>query len=143
MAGVNKAIILGRVGKDPELRYTPTGDAVCSTSIATSEQWKDKTTGEKQERTEWHNVVLFRKIAEIFGAYVRKGDQIYIEGKLQTKKWQDKNGQDRYTTQIVANEIKLLGSKQHGIDQESQQSDAGNGNQAASGTSLEDDDIPF
>lgn len=143
MAGVNKAIILGRVGKDPELRYTPTGDAVCSTSIATSEQWKDKTTGEKQEKTEWHNVVLFRKIAEIFGTYVRKGDQIYIEGKIQTKKWQDKNGQDRYTTQIVANEIKLLGSKQHDIDRESQQSGTGNGNEAASSTSIEDDDLPF
>ena len=112
MAGVNKAIIIGRLGNDPEMRYMPSGEAVANLSIATSESWTDKTTGEKREKTEWHRVVAFRKLAEIIGQYCKKGDQIYIEGKLQTRKWSDKNGQDHYTTEIIADQIQMLGSKE-------------------------------
>lgn len=107
--GVNKVILLGRLGKDPEVRYTQGGSAVTSFSIATSEAWKDKATGEKQERVEWHNIVMFSRLAEIAGQYLKKGSQVYIEGKLQTRKWQDKNGIDRYTTEIIANEMQMLG----------------------------------
>ena len=102
MAGVNKVIILGHLGNDPEMRYLNNGDLVANLSIATSESWSDKNTGEKRERTEWHRVVAFRKLAEIIGQYCKKGDQIYIEGRLQTRKWSDKNGQDHYTTEIIA-----------------------------------------
>ena len=111
MRGVNKVILIGRAGKSPEIRYMPSGAAVAKVSIATSEQWKDKNTGEKKDRTEWHNVVFFGKLAEIVGQYVHKGDPIYICGQLRTNKWQDKSGNDRYTTEIVANEIEFLGSK--------------------------------
>ena len=107
--GVNKVILLGRLGKDPEVRYTQGGSAVTSFSIATSEAWKDKATGEKQEKTEWHNIVMFSRLAEIAGQYLKKGSQVYIEGKLQTRKWTDKNGIDRYTTEIIANEMQMLG----------------------------------
>jgi single-strand DNA-binding protein len=101
MAGVNKVILIGNLGADPEVRYMPSGDAVANVRIATSETWKDKNTGEKQERTEWHNVVFFGKIAEIVKQYVHKGSKIYVEGKLRTRKWQGQDGQDRYTTEVV------------------------------------------
>lgn len=110
--GVNKVILLGRLGKDPEVRYTQGGSAVTSFSIATSEAWKDKATGEKQERVEWHNIVMFSRLAEIAGQYLKKGSQVYIEGKLQTRKWADKNGIDRYTTEIIAHELQMLGGPQ-------------------------------
>ncbi len=99
--GVNKVILIGNLGKDPEVRYTPGGDAVANITLATSESWKDKNTGEQKEKTEWHRVVFFGKLAEIVGQYLKKGSKIYVEGKLQTRKWQDKNGQDRYTTEVV------------------------------------------
>lgn len=111
MSSVNKVILVGRLGNDPEVRYTATGSAVANLSLATSENWKDKQTGEKQERTEWHRVVFFNKLAEIVAQYLRKGSLIYVEGALQTRKWQDQSGQDRYTTEIVANEMRMLGSK--------------------------------
>ena len=107
--GVNKAIIVGRLGKDPETRYLPNGKAVTNISLATSEQWNDKQSGDRMEKTEWHNIVAFEKTAEIIAEYCRKGDQLYVEGKLQTRKWQDKEGNDRYTTEIVAQQITLLG----------------------------------
>lgn len=109
--GVNKVILIGHCGKDPETRYMPSGGAVTNISIATSEGWKDKQTGENKEKTEWHNVVFFNRLAEIAGEYLRKGSQIYVEGRLQTRKWQDKSGNDRYTTEIVANEMQMLGGK--------------------------------
>ena len=101
MAGINKVILVGRLGKDPEIRYTPDNKAIANITLATSETWKDKNTGQKQEKTEWHRVVFFGGLANIVGEYVRKGSQIYIEGKIQTRKWQDQNGQDRYSTEIV------------------------------------------
>jgi len=112
MRGINKVIILGTCGKDPETRYLPSGGAVTNISIATSEQWKDKQTGDKNERTEWHNVVFFNRLGEIAGQYLKKGAKVYVEGSLRTRKWQDKNGQDRYTTEIVASEMQMLGGKQ-------------------------------
>lgn len=111
MAGINKVILIGNLGQDVELKYTGSGDAVANISIATSDTWLDKNSGQKQERTEWHRVILFRKTAEIANQYLHKGSKVYIEGKLQTRKWQDKNGQDRYTTEIVAREIQFLDSK--------------------------------
>ena len=105
MASVNKVILIGNLGKDPEVRYMPSGRAVANVTLATSESWKDKNSGEKQERTEWHNVVFYSPLAEIAGQYLRKGSQVFVEGRLQTRKWQDKNGQDRYTTEIIANEL--------------------------------------
>jgi single-strand DNA-binding protein len=110
MASVNKVIVLGNLGKDPELRHLPNGDAVCNFSLATTESWKDKE-GNKQDKTEWHNVVIFRKLAEIAGEYLKKGRPVYIEGRLQTRKWQDKEGKDRYTTEIVADQMQMLGSR--------------------------------
>jgi len=110
--GVNKVILIGHLGRDPELRYMPNGKAVANVSIATSESWKDRQTGERQERTEWHNVVFFSPLAEIVGQYLRKGSQVFVEGRLQTRKWQDKNtGQDRYATDIVANNMQMLGGR--------------------------------
>jgi single-strand DNA-binding protein len=110
---VNKVILIGRLGKDPETRYMTNGEAVTNATLATSENWKDKS-GEKQEKTEWHNLVFYRRLAEIAGEYLKKGSQIYVEGKLQTRKWQTKEGQDRYTTEIVVNEMTMLGSKSTG-----------------------------
>jgi single-strand DNA-binding protein len=110
--GVNKVILVGNLGKDPEIRYSPNGGAVANITIATSESWKDKVSGEKQEKTEWHRVVFFGRLAEIAGEYLKKGAQIYVEGRLQTRKWQDKEGKDRYTTEIVANEMQMLGSRE-------------------------------
>lgn len=114
MAGINKAIIVGNLGKDPEVRYANNGSAIASITVATSEQWKDKTTGEKQEKTEWHRISAFGRLAEIMGEYLKKGSQVYIEGRIQTRKWQDKSGQDRYTTEIIANELQMLGSRSGG-----------------------------
>lgn len=109
--GVNKAILIGNLGNDPDMRYTAGGAAVANISVATAESWRDKETGEQQERTEWHRVVFFGRLAEIVGEYLRKGSQVYIEGRIQTRKWQDKDGQDRWSTEIVANEMQMLGSK--------------------------------
>ncbi len=112
MASVNKVILVGHLGKDPEVRYMPNGDQVTNLTIATSEQWTDKATNEKKEATEWHRVVMFRKLAEIAGQYLKKGSQVYIEGALKTRKWQDKDGSDRYTTEIQADELKMLGKRE-------------------------------
>ncbi len=110
---VNKVILVGRLGKDPETRYMTNGEAVTNVTLATSENWKDKS-GEKQEKTEWHNLVFYRRLAEIAGEYLKKGSQVYVEGKLQTRKWQTKEGQDRYTTEIIVNEMTMLGGKSSG-----------------------------
>ena len=164
--GVNKVILVGNLGKDPEVRYMPNGNAVANITLATSESWKDKQTGEQKENTEWHRVVLFRRLGEIAGEYLKKGSQVYIEGKLQTRKWQDNSGNDRYTTEIVANEMQMLGGRSGGggggFDQGMDQSQpaqnfgggapapaaAGGGQQSgapAQGGAYDDfdDDIPF
>ena len=149
--GINKAIILGNLGQDPTIRYTAGGAAVTSFSIATSETWKDKNTGEPQERTEWHNVVFFGKLAEIAGQYLKKGSKIYIEGKLQTRKWTDKNGIDRYTTEIIANEMQMLGGNNQqqggGYGQGGYGQQGGNFNQQQPNMpdfdQMNDEDIPF
>ncbi len=109
--GINKVILIGNLGADPQTRYMPSGGAVTNFNIATSESWRDRQTGEQQERTEWHRVVCFQRLAEIAGEYLRKGSKVYIEGRLQTRKWQDQSGQDRYTTEIVANEMQMLDSR--------------------------------
>ena len=109
--GINKVILVGNLGKDPETRYMPSGSAVTNLTLATSEAWKDKQSGEQQERTEWHKVAMFGRLAEIAAEYLRKGSQVYIEGKLRTRKWQDKEGKDRWTTEIVADEMQMLGGK--------------------------------
>jgi len=109
--GVNKVILVGNLGADPEVRYMPNGGAVANVTIATTESWKDKSSGEQQEKTEWHRVVFFARLAEIVGEYLKKGSQIYVEGRLQTRKWQDKSGVDRYTTEIVASEMQMLGGR--------------------------------
>ena len=114
--GINKVILVGNVGADPEVRYLPSGAAATSLSVATSESWKDKQTGEKQERTEWHRVSCFNRLGEIAGEYIRKGSKVYVEGSLRTRKWQDAQGQDRYTTEIIASNIQMLDSKAGGSD---------------------------
>lgn len=111
MSSVNKVILIGHLGQDPEVRYMPNGDAVANLRLATSSSWKDKQTGEKQERTEWHTVVCFKRLAEIAGEYLKKGAQVYIEGELQTRKWQDKEGKDRYTTEVRASSLQMLGKR--------------------------------
>lgn len=113
MASVNKVILVGNLGADPETRYTAGGDAVCNIRLATTESWKDKD-GDKQERTEWHRVVFYRKLAEIAGQYLKKGAPVYIEGRIRTRKWQNKDGEDQYTTEIEAHEMQMLGGKQQG-----------------------------
>ena len=122
--GINKVIIVGNLGNDPEVKYTPAGAAITNISLATSESWKDKNSGQEQQKSEWHRVVFFGKLAEIAGEYLKKGSQVYIEGKLQTRKWQDKSGQDRYTTEIVVDSfngvMQMLGSKQEGGQQQGQ-----------------------
>ena len=136
--GVNKAIIVGNLGNDPEIRYTSGGAAIANITVATSESWKDKNSGEKQERTEWHRVVFFGKLAEIAGEYLRKGSQVYIEGRIQTDKYQDKEtGKDRYSTSIVANEMQMLGGK--GGDSGSYE----NPSIPTAASNDFDDDIPF
>lgn len=123
MASVNKVILIGNVGKDPEVRYAPSGDAIANITLATTDQWRDRSSGEKREATEWHRVTFFGKLAEIVGQYVKKGSSLYVEGSLRTRKWQDKDGQDRYTTEIRADEMKMLGSRNGGRND-----DAGGGN---------------
>jgi single-strand DNA-binding protein len=113
MASVNRVTLLGNTGRDPEIRYMPNGEAVCNFSIATTENWKDKS-GVKQSKTEWHNIVMYRKLAEIAGEYLKKGGAVYVEGKLQTRKWQTKEGQDRYSTEIIADQMQLLGGRPDG-----------------------------
>jgi single-strand DNA-binding protein len=156
--GVNKVILVGNLGKDPETRYMPSGSAVTNLTLATSESWKDKQSGEAQERTEWHKIAMFGRLAEIAAEYLRKGSQVYIEGKLRTRKWQDKEGKDRYTTEIVADEMQMLGSKGGGasagagpgaaMGAGAGASGAGGGGRAAVNDSAGppgdfDDDIPF
>lgn len=148
MKGVNKAIIVGSLGNDPEIRYTGEGKACASLSVATSEQWKDKQSGEKKEKTEWHRVSAFGRLAEIMGEYLHKGSQVYIEGKLTTRKWQDKQGNDRYTTEIIANEMQMLGGRgdsstqSHAAGQSSPANQASQDFQAPAEEGF-DDDIPF
>lgn len=143
--GINKVILIGNLGKDPDVRYMPNGQAVANITLATSESWKDKNSGEQQERTEWHRVVFFRRLAEIAGEYLKKGSKVYIEGKLQTRKWQDQNGQDRYTTEIVANEMQMLdsrgGANNYSGPPPADMDDSQMPQMAAAGDF--DDDIPF
>jgi single-strand DNA-binding protein len=148
--GINKVILVGHLGQDPEVKYMPSGSAVANVSIATTESWKDKNSGEKQEKTEWHRVVFFARLAEIVGEYLRKGSQIYVEGRLQTRKWQDKNGQERQTTEIIASEMQMLGGKGGGGGS-SGSADFSSANEPPAGNMAEaggrdagfDDDIPF
>ena len=116
MTGINKVIIVGHLGNDPEMRSMPNGEAVANISVATSEAWTDKNTGERREVTEWHRIVFYRKLAEICGQYLKKGAQVYIEGRLRTRKWQDQNGQDRYTTEIQGDVMQMLGTRPQSVD---------------------------
>ena len=154
--GINKVILIGNLGQDPEVKFMPNGNAVTNVTIATSESWKDKNTGEQVDKTEWHRVVFFRRLAEIVGEYLKKGSKVYIEGKLQTRKWQDQSGADRYTTEIVASEMQMLDSRGGGggdfkpssNQASSNQSSGQSSNQApatapAGGFDDFDDDIPF
>lgn len=152
MASVNKVILVGNLGADPETRYAPSGDAICNIRLATTDSWKDKNTGEKKEATEWHRVVLYRKLGEVAGQYLRKGSQVYIEGRIKTRKWQDKDGQDRYTTEIEADTMQMLGGRGQGGDSAGapaprQQGNGGGGparRPAPSGGMNDfEDDIPF
>jgi single-strand DNA-binding protein len=139
--GINKAILIGHLGADPETRYMPSGSAVTNLRLATTEQWRDKTSGEQQERTEWHNVAMFGRLAEIAAEYLRKGSQVYVEGRLRTRKWQDRDGNDRWTTEIVANEMQMLGGRSGsgaGAPAPAKPAD-----EAAAPASDFDDDIPF
>lgn len=113
MASLNKALLIGNLGADPETRYTTSGDAVCNIRLATTDTWRDKASGEQRENTEWHRVVFYRRMAEVAGQYLKKGSQVYIEGRIKTRKWQDKDGQDRYTTEIEATEMKMLGRREN------------------------------
>lgn len=153
--GINKVILVGNLGNDPEVRYMPNGNAVTNITVATSESWKDKQTGERQERTEWHRIVLFNRLGEIAGEYLKKGSKVYLEGSLRTRKWQDQQGQDRYTTEIVAAELQMLDSRSSDMPRnnapsnyhnESPQQQSAPSQQAPmsepSVTDL-DDDIPF
>ncbi|NVK23149.1 MAG: single-stranded DNA-binding protein [Kangiellaceae bacterium] len=149
--GINKVILVGNLGKDPEVRYTPDGRAIANITLATSETWKDKNTGQQQEKTEWHRVVIFGKLAEIAGEYLRKGSQVYFEGKLQTRKWQDQSGQDRYTTEVVidiSGSMQMLGGRSGGEASfgGGQQQSAPQQQQAPAAPVMDDDfddDIPF
>jgi single-strand DNA-binding protein len=156
MASVNKVILIGNLGRDPEVRYAPSGSAICNVTIATSRQWKDKTSGEKQEETEWHRVVFYDRLAEIAGEYLKKGRPVYVEGRLKTRKWTDKDGVEKYTTEIVADQMQLLGSREGMGDGESRGGGAGAPARSApasrpapaaqkSSTGFDDmdDDIPF
>ena len=144
--GINKVVIIGTLGRDPEIKYTASGSAVVNINVATNESWKDKNTGEMNERTEWHRIVMFGKLAEIAAQYLKKGSQAYFEGRLQTRKWQDQNGQDRYTTEIVANEMQMLDRKPVGpASQSGPQPQQPRQMAAGDGLSPDDgfDDIPF
>ena len=145
--GINKVIVVGNLGKDPEVRDMPNGNAVANITLATTESWKDKSSGEQQEKTEWHRIVMFRRLGEIAGEYLKKGSQVYIEGKLQTRKWQDNSGNDRYTTEIVANEMQMLGGRGGGsgggsADFSQDSAPAKSAPQPAAAGEF-DDDIPF
>ncbi len=152
MASINKVILIGNLGRDPETRYTTDGAAVANVTLATTDVWKDKA-GEKQERTEWHRVVFFGRLAEIAGEYLKKGSPVYVEGRLQTRKWTDKEGQEKYTTEIVASDMKMLGSRSGGSEPATRGREpapaaatAGGGGQAKKGGGAfddMDDDIPF
>ena len=131
--GINKAIIVGNLGADPETRYTAGGTAVTNCNVATSETWRDKTSGEMQERTEWHRIVFFARLAEVAGEYLKKGSKVYVEGRIQTRKWQGQDGQDRYTTEIVANEMQMLDSRGGGGGQGGGSAPFGGGQQRSSG----------
>lgn len=151
--GINKVILIGNLGNDPEVRYTPGGSAVANVVLATSTVWKDKQTGSNQERTEWHRIVFFNRLAEIVGEFLKKGSKIYIEGSLRTRKWQDKTGMDRYTTEIIANEMQMLDSRGSGGGTGAYNGPAASTEPASSGSSATsdpvmaggdiDDDIPF
>ena len=156
MPSVNKVMLLGNLGRDPEVRTFPNGDSVCNFSIATSTSWKDKDSGEKKEKTEWHNIVMYRKLAEIAGEYLKKGSSVFVEGSLQTRKWQTKEGQDRYTTEVVADTMQMLGGKDNRNNSSNETDDNYNqeperavqtkeSSSVSSEPSLElpDDDIPF
>ena len=140
--GVNKAIIVGTLGKDPDTRYTQGGNAIVNASVATNESWRDKNTGNQVEKTEWHRIVIFGKLAEIAAQYLKKGQQVYFEGKIQTRKWQDQSGQDRYSTEIVANEMQMLGSKPPGTQTNTGQIDMPAKTPAGNQTDSQFDDIP-
>jgi len=142
--GINKVIVVGNLGQDPDTRYMPSGSAVTNITVATNESWKDKQTGEQKDRTEWHKVVMFDRLAEIAAEYLRKGSQVYIEGKLQTRKWQDKDGNDRYTTEIVAKEMQMLGGRGGSGGGAPARNDGPPSSPPPQGSSDEfDDDIPF
>src|SRR5450830_289437 len=161
MASVNKVIIVGNLGRDPETRYMPNGEAVTNVAVATTESWKDKNSGEKKELTEWHRITFYRKLAEIAGQYLKKGSQVYVEGRLQTRKWTDKDGVEKYTTEIIADTMQMLGSRQgmgggasmdDGGGAPARQSSGGGGGGAARAPAAArpapnfsdmDDDIPF
>ena len=156
MPSVNKVMLLGNLGRDPEVRTFPNGDSVCNFSIATSTSWKDKATGEKKEKTEWHNIVMYRKLAEIAGEYLKKGSSVFVEGSLQTRKWQTKEGQDRYTTEVAADTMQMLGGRENRNSEPSNTDDNFNQepervnkadakvSQSAEPTlELPEDDIPF
>jgi single-strand DNA-binding protein len=160
MASVNKVIIVGNLGKDPEVRYMPSGSAICNITVATSRQWKDKTSGDRQEETEWHRIVFFDRMAEIAGEYLKKGRPVYVEGRLKTRKWTDKDGVDKYTTEIVATDMQMLGSRE-GMGSPGDDAGGGGGSSRSSGAARPsapaqkpsaksstgfddmDDDIPF
>ena len=159
--GINKVILVGNLGQDPETKAMPSGMTVCNLRLATSESWKDKQTGEMKEQTEWHSVAMFGRLAEIAGEYLRKGSQVYIEGRLRTRKWQDKEGRDRYTTEIIANEMQMLGSRGGGMGGEGRGEPRGESRASGGGgrggeggygdaprgggasDQFDDDDIPF
>ncbi len=145
--GINKVIIVGNLGGDPETRYMPSGSAVTNLTVATNESWKDKQTGEQKDRTEWHKVAMFNRLAEVAAEYLRKGSQVYIEGKLRTRKWQDKNGQDRWTTEIIADEMQMLGGRGGGgggsAPMSSGQDSSPPSAPPQAGPDDFDDDIPF
>ena len=142
--GVNKVILVGNLGQKPEIRYTQTNTAVATLSIATSESWKDKDSGEQREKTEWHRVVFFGKLAEIAEQYLDKGSQLYVEGKLQTRKWQDKDGNDKYTTEILGNEMNMLGGRQSSADSgEFDQSQPASQTSQLHDSQISEEDIPF
>ncbi len=140
MGGVNKVILIGNLGRDPEVRYTPSGVAVANFSIATSEEWKDKVSGQKQERTEWHRIVAWRRLGEICGEYLHKGSQVFIEGKLQTRSWEDRDGNKRYTTEVYATTMQMLGSPNRGSKTTGQEDP---GYPVEEPITVPEDDIPF
>lgn len=146
MASVNKVIIVGNLGRDPETRYMPSGSAITNIAVATTEQWKDKQSGEKKEQTEWHRISFFNKLAEVAGQYLKKGSQVYVEGRLQTRKWTDKDGVERYTTEIIGDTMQMLGSKQGGNahqNDDDRGTPAPAGNRPAPNFSDMDDEPPF